>query len=214
MKKIIIQICLAVLIGFLGFQCYHSISVPQQFTKIKKQRYEVVIQKLMDIRSAQEAFKSVNNRYTYDFDSLISFIKYDSIKVVRSIGALTDEDLENGITEATAIKMGKIIRDTVKVAALTDVFRENYPIDDLAYVPFTARKHKFKMGATMVETTSGLDVPVFECKVSNMIIFENIRDLYEEELLQENGEKQRLNKYPGLKVGDITELNNNVGNWE
>ena len=32
--------------------------------------------------------------------------------------------------------------------------------------------------------------------------------------LQENGERKRLKKYPGLKVGDLKEANNNVGNWE
>ena len=34
------------------------------------------------------------------------------------------------------------------------------------------------------------------------------------EILQENGERKRLKKYPGLKVGDLKEANNNVGNWE
>ena len=70
------------------------------------------------------------------------------------------------------------------------------------------------MGATTLITDSGLNMPVFEARASNMIIFENIRDQYNEELLQENGERIRLNKYPGLKVGDIKEVNNNIGNWE
>ena len=35
-----------------------------------------------------------------------------------------------------------------------------------------------------------------------------------EQLLEENGERIRLKKYPGLKVGDLQEANNNVGNWE
>ena len=214
MKKLIIQICLFIVIVCLGYMCYQSISVPQQFTKIKEVRYKAIVQKLKDIRSAQEAYKSVNYKYTHSFDSLISFIKYDSMKVVRSLGSLSDDDIENGITEATAIKMGKIIRDTVKVSALTNVFSADYPIDNLAIVPFTDQKYKFKMGATSIMTTSGLMAPVFEAKISNMEIFDNIRDTYDELLLQENGEKLRLNKYPGLKVGDIKELNNNVGNWE
>ena len=47
-----------------------------------------------------------------------------------------------------------------------------------------------------------------------MVIFEDLREEYEEQILQENGERKRLNKYPGLKVGDLNEANNNVGNWE
>ena len=47
-----------------------------------------------------------------------------------------------------------------------------------------------------------------------MVIFEDLREEYNEELLQENGERMRLNKFAGLKVGDLKEANNNVGNWE
>ena len=70
------------------------------------------------------------------------------------------------------------------------------------------------MGTNTIYTESGLEVPVFEARISNMIIFEDLRDQYEEQLLEENGERKRLNKYPGLKVGYLNEANNNVGNWE
>lgn len=69
------------------------------------------------------------------------------MKVVRSIGSLSDDDLEKGMTEAQAIKEGIIIRDTVRVNALESVFGKDYPIDDLRYVPYTQRKHQFRMGA-------------------------------------------------------------------
>lgn len=136
------------------------------------------------------------------------------MKVVRSIGSLSDDDLEKGMTEAQAIKEGIIIRDTVRVNALESVFGKDYPIDDLRYVPYTQRKHQFRMGASSVITDSGIEVPVFEARVSNMIIFEDLRNQYNEQLLEENGERIRLKKYPGLKVGDLQEANNNVGNWE
>lgn len=214
MKKLIIQIILAGLIIFLGYQCYQSIMVPQRFKEIKAQRYERIIQRLKDIRTAQDAYKGIYGRYTGSLDTLINFIKYDSVKMVRSIGSLSDEDLEKGVTEAQAIKEGKIIRDTIKVAALENVFNKDYPIDDLRYVPFTKRKYQFKMGASTVFTDSGIEVPIFEARISNMEIFEDIRDQYNEQLLEENGERLRLKKYPGLKVGDLQEANNNVGNWE
>ena len=214
MKKLIIQIILAGVIIFLGYKCYNSIMIPQRFTEIKKQRYERIVQRLIDIRTAQDAYKGVYGVYTGSFDTLINFIKYDSVKNVRSIGSLSDDDLEKGVTEAQAIKEGKIIRDTIKVNALEAVFSKDYPIDELRYVPFTKRKHQFKMGASSVFTDSGVEVPIFEARVSNMVIFEDIRDEYNDKLLEENGERKSLNKYPGLKVGDLKEANNNVGNWE
>ena len=121
MKKLIIQILLAGLVIFLGYQCYKSIDTPLKFTEIKKQRYDKTIQRLKDIRTAQDAFKSVYGRYTASFDTLINFVKYDSVKVVRSIGSLTDEQIEAGMTEAQAIKEGLILRDTTKVNTLSSL---------------------------------------------------------------------------------------------
>lgn len=224
MKKLIIQIILAALIIFLGYKCYNSIMIPQKFTEIKKQRYDKIIQRLKDIRTAQEVYKSVYGRYTGSFDTLIYFVKNDSVKVVRSIGSLTDDQLEAGMTEAQAIKEGLIIRDSIKVSALENIkatglekkepFCIDYAIDDIRYVPFTDRKYQFKMGASSITTDSGIEVPIFEARVSNMEIFENLPEEYREYLLQDNGETLRLNKYPGLKVGDLKEANNNVGNWQ
>lgn len=214
MKKLIIQILLAGLIIFLGYKCYNSIMIPQRFTEIKSQRYEKIIERLKDIRTAEDAFKGVYGRYTGSFDTLINFIKFDSVKVVRSIGSLTDDQLEAGMTEAEAIKQGLILRDTMKVNALENVFGKDYVIDNLRYVPFTNKKHEFSLGASKIITDSGIEVPIFSAWVSNMKIFENVREQYNDQLLEENGERERLNKYPGLKVGDLKEANNNVGNWE
>lgn len=127
---------------------------------------------------------------------------------------MSDDDLEKGITEAQAIKEGKIIRDTVKVAAAGNVFPKEFEVDEIRYVPFTKRQHQFKMGSTTIWTDSGIEVPVFEAYVTNMVIFEDLRNEFNEELLQENGERIRLKKFAGLKVGSLKEANNNVGNWE
>ena len=134
--------------------------------------------------------------------------------MVLSIGALSDDQLANGMTEAQAIKEGIIIRDTIKVGAWDNVFTKDFPVDELRYVPFTKKKYQFRMGAGTVITETGLEVPVFEARVSNTEIFEDLKEQYEEQILEENGERKRLKKYPGLKVGDLNEANNNVGNWE
>lgn len=214
MKKIIIQVVLLVLIIFLGYKCYDSIAKVQRFKVMKEQRYDRIVQRLKDIRTAQDAFKGIYNRYTGDLDSLINFIKNDSVKLVRSTGSLTDEQLDAGMTEADGIKKGFIIRDTIRVSALENVFSKDFPIENLKYIPFTNKKHTFKMGAGTVWTDAGVEVPVFEASVSNMIIFEDVRDEYNDALLEENGERLRLNKYPGLKVGSLKEANNSAGNWE
>ena len=212
--KIIIQIVLALAAIYLGYLCYASVQNPIQFEKLRNQRYDRIIQRLKDIRTAQDAYKSIHGVYTSSFDTLIHFVKYDSLKTVRSIGELTDDQLDQGMTEQEALKKGLIIRDTMRISALEQLFGKNYPIDDLRYVPFTKRKHEFLMGTNMIWTDSGIEVPVFEARVNNRVIFEDLFEEYEDAILEYNGERKRLQKYPGLKVGSVAEANNNVGNWE
>lgn len=215
MKKIIIQIFLAAVAVWLAYACYKSVANPIEFKKIKDQRYEKIIQRLKDIRTAQEAYRGVYGEYTSSFDTLINFVKYDSLKTVNAIGELTDEMVDEGLTEITAAKKGLIIRDTIRIAALEKLFGKDYPIDDLRYVPFTKRKHEFLMGTNKVwNSDASIETPVFEARVNNMIIFEDLFEEYEDAILEENGERVRLHKYPGLKVGSVKEANNNVGNWE
>ncbi|MGQ1909742.1 hypothetical protein ACT3CE_08140 [Marinifilum sp. RC60d5] len=213
MKKVF-QILLAIAIVALAYLSYQSINKPLEFGKIKKQRYDRIITQLKDIRKAQGAYKDVNGKYTGSFDTLISFIKTDSMPLIKSMGTLTDEQYEAGMTEKEAVKKGFITRDTIMIAALDTIFGKDYPIENLRYIPFTKGKHQFKLGAGIFITGSKVKVPVFEARVSNMIIFEDVKDQYLDELKEENGNRMRLNKYPGLMVGSLEEANNNAGNWE
>ncbi|MDE5419452.1 hypothetical protein L3049_15775 [Labilibaculum sp. DW002] len=213
MKKVF-QILLAFVIVALGYLSYQSIMKPIEFKKIKTERYEKIIKQLKDIRKAQNAYKEVNKKYTGSFDTLISFIKTDSMPMIKSIGSLTDEQIEAGMTEREAVSKGFITRDTIMVSALDTIFGKEYPIENLRVVPFTKGQSEFKLGAGVFVTGSNVKVQVFEAKVSNTHIFADIRDEYLDELKEENGNRIRINKYPGLKVGSLEEANNGSGNWE
>jgi hypothetical protein len=214
MKKIILQVLLWVVIAALAYLCVMSIRRPINFNKIKKQRYANVIQRLKDIRTAQVAYKAAHDTYTGSFDTLISFVKNDSIKFVKKIGSLTDQQLEAGMTEREAVRKGIIIRDTMKVCALDTLFGKNYKIENLRYVPYTKKQDQFKLAKGEIKSASGLKIQVFEASVRNFVIFRDILEEYETELKEYNGEKKRLGKFLGLKVGSIEEANYNTGNWE
>ena len=212
--KPVLQILLAFAIVAFGYLAYQSIMKPIEFKKIKTERYEKIIDQLQDIRKAQNAYKEVNKKYTGSFDTLISFIKTDSMPMIKSIGSLTDEQTEAGMTEREAVVKGFITRDTIMISALETTFNNSYAIENLRYVPFTQEQSEFKMAAGVVVTGSKVTVQVFEAKVSNMVIFADLRDEYLDELKEENGNRIRINKYPGLKVGSLEEANNGAGNWE
>ncbi len=208
MKKII-QIVLAILIVVLAYAIWESIQKPIRFNKEKDQRYAATIQRLKDIRTAQLAYKNEYGKFTASFDTLINFVKHDSMKLVRAVGSIPDELLEQGWTEEIAVKEGIIIRDTIKRAIKDTLFAPNFNADLLWQVPFT-ENDSFEM-ATAILVVSKLNVNVFEAKVHNDIL---LHGMDEQLVINLNDLMENANNFPGVKVGDIVEPNNNAGNWE
>ncbi|MHA7108583.1 hypothetical protein [Sunxiuqinia elliptica] len=209
--KTVIQIVLIVAAIILAYLIYQSVERPILFEKAKDERYDATVQRLKDIRKAQLAFKDVNGRFTGDWDTLITFVKQDSLPLVRKIGMLTDSMIEAGVTEEVAIKKGLIIRDTIKVGVLDTLFGRSYPIEDIKMIPVQDTVAEFHLGATVLTTGSGIKVPVFEAKAHNNTILKN---LDKQLVINLNDQRRTNDKYPGLKVGSLTETNNNAGNWE
>jgi hypothetical protein len=107
--------------------------------------------------------------------------------------------------------MGLIIRDTVRQSVLTSIFSPNYNADALKIVPVPDTLAYFNLGATVITTGSGITVPVFEARVHNNVV---LRNLDRQLVINLNDQRRVQNRYPGLKVGSLTETNNNAGNWE
>jgi len=205
--KTVYQIILIAGIVVLSYLLYESILTPIRFEKEKKIRYNETIQRLKDIRTAEVAFKDRYGRYCGNFDSLINFIKKDSFKIEKLIDLGWDQDL---LTRDEAIKRGKLKIEYVYVPIKDSLFRKNYPIDSMQYIPFTNGK-KFELGVGEIETGSKLKVKVFEAKAHNNDI---LNGLDKQLIINLNDEREKLNQYPGLKVGSLEEATNNAGNWE
>ena len=213
MKRIIIQVVLIAASLFLAYKIYDSVMTPVNFDKEKTAKYDATIARLKDIRKAEIAFKDVNGVFCGDMDSLIHFVKYGKIPKIRKVGMLTDEMIEAGLDEIAALDKGLIVRDTNKVSVLEEVFGASYKIDEIGEIPNSGGE-KFWLGQTTLKTGSGVMVPVFEARAHNNQILKALIDEYKQEVVNLN-EKSRVNdKYPGLKVGSVTEPNNNAGNFE
>ncbi|NQU88716.1 MAG: hypothetical protein HQ541_23480 [Mariniphaga sp.] len=209
--RTIIQIILFVAALAFAFLIYKSIQNPLDFEKAKTEKYDVVIAKLKDIRKAQVEYKNVYGKYTGSWDTLINFIKYDSVKMVFRKGAVTDSMIDAGLNEKKALRLGLIIRDTSRESVLTSLFSKDYPVDDLKYIPNIEGNIEFHLGATIFTTGSGIQVPIFQAKAHNNNI---LNGLDEQLIINLNDEKRVQGKYPGLSVGSLTEASNNAGNWE
>jgi len=209
--RTVIQIVLFIVAVVLAYFIYQSIQRPIDFQKAKDARYEATIERLKNIRKAELAFKDVYGRFTGSWDTLINFVTNDSVKNVRKFGELTDSMIEANISERKAIEMGLIIRDTVKESVQDAVFGKNFDPNELKYVPVPDTTAEFHLGATVITTGSGIKVPVFEAKAHNNVV---LRGLDRQLVINLNDQDRTNEKYPGLKVGSLTETINNAGNWE
>ncbi|WP_282037438.1 hypothetical protein [Saccharicrinis aurantiacus] len=208
--KTVIQIILFLVIAGLAYAVVESVQKPIRFQKSHEMRSTEVIERLKDIRTAQVAYKTRYDKYTGSFDTLINFVKTDSLQLVKKEGSLSDSLVEAGWTEEKALKVGLISRDTIAVGVADSLFADSYPIDSLRYIPFTDGE-QFELGAGIVLTGSGVKVQVFEAKVENNVY---LNGLEEQEVINLNDKARKLERYAGLKVGSLEETNNNAGNWE
>ena len=67
---------------------------PIRFNKERDLREDAIKERLIDIRTAQVAFKSKFGRYTGSFDTLINFVVTDSFPLIYKEGSITDEMIE------------------------------------------------------------------------------------------------------------------------
>ena len=189
--------------------CYKSVTGPIEYDDQKTIRDNAIIARLIEIRKAQIEYKNMYKTHAGSFDDLEKFLNTDKLPFLIKEGVLTDEQLEKGMTEQEAVKKGLIRRDTVWVTAVDTLFGKGYNVDDLGNVPGTSIK--FSMDTATLTSGSGYTVKVFQCGV---LYNDYLGDLNKQLLYNLNDKAEKMNKYPGLRVGSIEEINNNAGNWE
>lgn len=193
--KTAIQIVLALVIVVLGFLIYNSIMEPVRFNREAAMREARIVDRLKDIRTAQVAHRTRYGAFLGDLDSLVNFIKYDSIFILRAIGTVPDT-----LTETEAVRLGIVLRDTIWVPAMDTLFvRARYPVDSLPYIPFSGGQ-RFTMAASTIERGM-VTLPVFEAFTTP------------EQYMKDLPYRVYYTREAGLRVGSLIEASID-GNWE
>lgn len=233
--KTLLNILLAAAAVLLTIMCYQSLMIPIDFNKEVARRDAVVIQRLKDVRTLQEEYQKKYSVYAASWDQLVNFAKNDKIAIVQKIGTLTDEQLQAGLNEQKAweylkdpkkyakqiaefgLSRDKFSRDSIFVNVLEKdslAGRPGFNIDELRFVPqfFEGQAKDTILLATGTQVSaSGYEMPLFEAKIPFATY---LADLNEQELSNKIVDREELDKYPGMMVGDATVANNNAGNWE
>jgi len=204
--KRVIQIVLLLLVVFLGWILYRQFAKPVEFTRIVDHRRTAVVQTMIDIRAAQRAYRQAYQRFTPSFDTLINFILLDSLTYQRAVGSADD---------SLAVAEGRVYRENFRMAVKDTIFsgrglNDQY-FNDLRYIPYGNGK-EIMMDAGALQTASGVTVQVFEAKAPYKDFLDS--EEFHQELVNLIDEQKTLNRYPGIKVGSMTETTNESGNWE
>lgn len=206
--RIVLQIVLGIIAVVLAIVIYQGIMKPVRFNQEKDQRSAVVVQRLKDIRTVQEAYKKAYGRFINDIDSVILFLENGELPYTRMIGTVPDS-----LTEEEAIKLKIVSRETFTENAYNVLFPNEIDkaahLARLPYVPYTDMTQKIDLQAGFIDK-NGYQVPVFEAKVPFEIFLNGMDDqLIRNTVSQAND----LNRYPGIKVGSMEEAITD-GNWE
>lgn len=230
--KTVFRVLLALAICFLGYICVMSVVTPINFEETRVEREVAVVKKLTDLRTAEVEFRQQHGRYTANLDSLILFLQTGKKKEVVKEGALTEVQLEAGLTELKAVRMiqkaqktgnyKEVIenglqnfkRDTIESPVLEALFHGEYTnetVADLIYIPYTDNIRFNAEVNDNYSTSQGIHVPLVQITAHYNTY---LADLDEQERINLIDKEEKLFHFPGLKMGDINEPNNNAGNWE
>ena len=203
MNRKTIQLLLWPVIIILAWLVYRSPISLKEFQEESNYRKSAVIQDLKDIRTAQIAFKDKYRVYANDFNSLLSFVKNDSLTVVKAVGETPDS-----LTEDQALKQGIISRDTIFVPVFQTIFNTDYlanrdnrfpfDLDMLSKVPFSNETYNIESGNI---EKGKVTVQVFEVSTTFGTFLNG---------LEATNKGIDLNKF--IKVGSMSDASIN-GNW-
>lgn len=208
----VIQVLFVLVIIVLGYLIIESIMEPIRFNQQVEVRERATIDKLIDIREAQKAYKDIYKKYAGSFDTLIAFVDTGNFTLIRAIGEIPEDWLdEMGFEKARekALKEGKIMREPFQVPVKDSLFAASYETNTLDVVPYTDDV-KFIMESGELLTSSNLTVQVVEVSV---LYDELLAGMDKQLVVNYKDERFKIVGFEGVKFGSMEE-GTLTGNWE
>ncbi len=123
-KRTIFNALMFLLILGLGYILYQQIEEPIAFQKMKTEREKAVIDKLVKIRKAQDAYRGVTGKFAGSFEDLTNTLKTGKFTIVNIKG------------DADDINNTKMTYDTSYVNAIDSINTMGIELDGLDVVPY------------------------------------------------------------------------------
>lgn len=176
----ILTLVFLVVAAILAYLLFNTVDEEIEYQADKARIDAEVIQRLKDIRTAQEEYFSVKGYYASNFDSLMKFVKAPMVPVPWISGDLADSLLEKtpeeqaeyivhrdslpsmGMTVEEAVASGYSVRDTNYVSVYDQFFADDLrekkglpmvSVDSLPYSPYSGQKFILKTDIIEVSGT-------------------------------------------------------------
>ncbi len=214
----IVSLFLWIIILLFGFLTVKSILKPIQFEEYKKERFQLAVNKLLEIKKAQVGYKSLHGKYAASFDELVKFIENERFAIIQRKDTSVIDRARN-----TAFGLN------VGADGVGGYFKDVVIIDTLGYI--SVRDSLFKNSDSykslgMVKINDKLNVPVamktgeVERKGIKRSTFEAIIDKnkvlngLDSDLIAAEKKKKEIDEITGdiIKLGSLEEVSI-TGNW-
>ena len=203
-----------------GYLDYNSVDGELELRAAKEVHQIHVVQRLKDIRAAEIGFKKRYGRYCSDLDSLVNFVKYDSVMIPITKGEVPTEFTQQmadflevelfdlitkGMNDSMAFRLAELdssfifVRDTFYLAAFPEIFKTDS-------MTLSMRKHELFIDSLPYQPFKGgkvrfiLNASTLESGGQRVPVFEAM----EGEPFDDKGDP--------LTVGSLSEPKTN-GNW-
>ncbi len=191
--RLVINLVLVLITLGLLYVLVDSIREPIDFETTRSKREQRVINKLIEIRRAQEMYRGVTGEFANNFDTLNEVLRNGEFRIVSIIG---DEDDPDNPT---------VRYDTIYKRAIDSVRAMGINLDSLRYIPFSGGK-TFDIAA---------DTLTYQQTLVSVVEVGTKRKVYMGEKYDERYQKYDNTYDPSsvIKFGDMNSPKL-AGNWE
>jgi hypothetical protein len=193
--KVIISLVLVAVIGFLAYLLVININDPIRFMAEKDRREQVVVERLKDIRTAQEFYRDITGYFAPNFDTLKQVLRTQSFRIISVLGDPDDPTFDRK----------NLQYDTTYYPAIDSIRSLGIQLDSLPFVPFSDNA-LFEIQA---------DTITYQSTVVNVVQVGVQRKLFMGPYADPMYSKfdNRYDPNSRLKFGDMNTPNTS-GNWE
>lgn len=212
--KLILQIVLVLTAIFLGYKIFNSINEPTKFNTEKIKRYQVVVNKLKDLRAAELAHLEITGKFTDSYDTLVKFIETSQYAITQRRDTSYPDVARNRAFNLDPLTGGYYLEDVVIdtlgfISVKDSLFKNSDRYKNLSKVTVEGQEIPITLKAGFIERNER-QMPVFEASAKKDDILHGMSS----DLVIQEKQVVAVDGINGAEVtvGSMTDINT-TGNW-